>query len=263
MALANVAVLVMVGCSPGGPGATTAPTQAPTTTGPTVPASAAATTTAPVGDAKLVLWQQHLFAWDDPAGGPTQVQVIGVVRNDGSAWAELTPGSSYGSTIRNAAGVEVLELGLTFALPKYVEPGALAFIFTGGAAPGLSATDLAAVEIARLDAANYSAAAGPALTSEFGDITWQSAGAGKGLVASGTVTVSGADIPELGLIGVFCSSAEQKILGVAFEAFVSGLTADVPLSFETSAPAPPMDASACATTFGLVGEVVYENDPYD
>ena len=250
-----------------------APAKSPTISSNAVPS---ATTTSPTGvptpvpAADLVPTQQLVFAWDEPQfPGSIGIDVLVEFKNQGKGWAQMTPKVPYYLTFLDATGAVTEEgpgwYGRPF--PEFVGPGEKGYLLDATSSRmNAKVTDYARVEVGlgpgslpgvqmpdSVSCRCFNSVAPPGSTYEVSGITWRSDGSQPGLVAHGSITISGRGAIPYAAVAVLCIGADGSILGGTYQSSLVDVQPNQPNAFETVIHTPPLKPSDCATSVGLLG----------
>ena len=221
--------------------------------------------------ADLVLTRELVFAWKEPNDPTTPIhsQVIVEFKNQGKGWAQIFPDLFAKISVFASSGALTYEGQgwLGWALPEFVAPGETGYLFGDGGGLSTKLEDYATVEYAlgpgslpgvktpgTAPCHCFRSVAPPGVTFHMDRITWRSDASHPGLLASGSVTVSGGNAIPLARVAVLCIGADGSILGATTVRYnISDVHPNEPTAFDTVDSTPPLKPSDCATSIGLFG----------
>lgn len=215
---------------------------APATAGPSVAASAAAAGVLTTGQLGLATWQR--------ADGSVSYQVFATYSNTGTGWVEALHGSTN-YQILDGTGKPVTVLLFPHAYPDLVAPGATGYMFDAYTYPAGSSVKISDLKTPGLATPNGEIAWRPANEPEerftVDDISWITGPAG-GLLAKGSVMLTGPSPVARASVAVFCIGANGDVLGGTELEALDSLVAGAAMPFTTKTETPALKADQCAST---------------
>lgn len=208
----------------------------------------ASPTVQPAGQLEKV--GQYVYAYkSSPTAAFVHYQVIVVVRNAGTGWAQQLPRQSD-FTVLNPSGGATVSGPFTYAFPAFIAPGDVGYLLEDALIQdGITEADFASVSAHVSVGLQALGAEGATFTVT--DVAWRKASLSDGLIASGFVAAT-QDVTKA-TVAVFCLDVAGVPLGSTHTDPLN-LTGAAKKDFATVSETLPLKASQCVTTLGLAEE---------